>query len=225
MDLVQLISSINTELRQQLEKHHCVRGELRYQAPSMVSFSGTRSDNKPMLIWQNESRLPYLLSLYVEQLPNSGGVTIAVDLARETFNHKSLSTADIHRAASNRQREQQAEDKRLLQERRKELAQQTNPYGMELAAKVADALLRGSVGYGHRDYCGTGLEYREGVYCYGELWDGYMTEPILKWAAKQDFISWLAQQSDASMARLEAKEPFYWGNQTITRHRLTYLLY
>jgi hypothetical protein len=105
-------------------------------------------------------------------------------------------------------------------ELRKALAQQTEKFGLALAGKVAATLLNYSLGYGHRDYCGMGLEYREGVYRYGELWDGYMMEPLLKWSSKEDFINWLAQQSDASLARLEAKDSFYWGNQTITRQRL-----
>jgi hypothetical protein len=96
----------------------------------------------------------------------------------------------------------------------------TDQYGKDLAEKVATALLRGSIGYGHRDYCGMGLEYRDGLYCYGSLWDGYMGEEVKHWSSKEAFVNWLSQQSDASMARLEEKDPFFWGNQTISRGRL-----
>ena len=97
---------------------------------------------------------------------------------------------------------------------------QTTVYGMALAEKVADALLFNSIGYSHRDYCGMGLEYRNGTYYYGELWDGYMMKPTLQWSSKQSFVQWLAQQSDASCGRLEDSDPFYRSNQTINRQRL-----
>ena len=97
---------------------------------------------------------------------------------------------------------------------------ETTAYGMALAEKVADSLLHNSMGYSHRDYCGMGLEYRDGTYYYGELWDGYMMKPTLQWTSKQSFIQWLAQQSDASCGRLEDSDPFYRGNQTITHQRL-----
>ncbi|WP_207513963.1 hypothetical protein [Longitalea luteola] len=224
MTLEQIVSDINRELRAQLEKYHCVRGQLRYQAPSMVSLNGTRGDGKPVLIWQNAPRLPYLLSLYVDQLSGCGGVTVEVDLSTDRFEYKPLSIAVIKQEAKEQEEQESADEKRRQQAYRRSLEQQTETYGMALASAVADALLHNSIGYGHRDYCGTGLEYRDGVYYYGELMDGFMWEPFLQWASKQDFIQWLARQSDASLARLEAKEPFYWGNQTITRNRLTELL-
>ena len=97
---------------------------------------------------------------------------------------------------------------------------QTTAYGVALAEKVAAALQVKSLGYGHRDYCGMGLEYRNGTYYYGELSDGYMEKPTLQWSSKQSFVQWLAQQSDASCGRLDDPNPFYRGNQTITRQRL-----
>ena len=111
------------------------------------------------------------------------------------------------------------------QEKRKELEQKTEKFGVTLAEKVAVALLHDWVGYGHRDYCGMGLDYRDGMYKYGELHDGYMIEPTLQWSTKQEFVDWLAEQSDASCARLEEKDPWYWGNQTITWVRLINLIH
>jgi hypothetical protein len=111
------------------------------------------------------------------------------------------------------------------QEKRKELEQKTEKFGVTLAEKVAVALLHDWVGYGHRDYCGMGLNYQDGIYKYGELHDGYMTEPMLQWSTKQEFVDWLAEQSDASCARLEEKDPWYWGNQTITHVRLLNLIH
>ncbi|WP_205509611.1 hypothetical protein [Longitalea arenae] len=224
MTLEQVISDINRELRAQLEKYHCVHGQLHYQAPSMVSLNGTRKDGKPVLIWQNTSRLPYLLSLYVEQLPGCGGLSIDIDLTADRFEYKAVSMAQLKQAEKDREEQELADEKQRRQEYRKMLQQQTESYGIALAAAVAEALTHNSIGYGHRDYCGMGLEFRDGIYYYGELWDGFMMEPTLQWPSKQDFVEWLAQQSDASLARLEAADAFYWGNQTITRKRLLELL-
>ena len=105
-------------------------------------------------------------------------------------------------------------------ENRKMPELQTTTYGMALAEKVADGLKYNSIGYSHRDYCGMGLNYHDGTYNYGELWDGYMMKPSLQWSSTQSFVQWLAQQSDASCGRLEESDQFYWGNQTITRQRL-----
>jgi hypothetical protein len=220
MTLVQIISSINDNLRMQLEKYHCVRGQLKYQAPSMVSLTGIRADEKPIMIWQTEPQLSYFLSLYVDQEPGSGGVTIAIDLKNNQFKYATVTVSAIKQEAGIQEDLRKQDDEHRKQEMRKHLAQQTDKYGLVLAERVADALLSNSLGYGHRDYCGMGLEYREGTWYYGELWDGYMAEPLLKWSSKSAFISWLTIQSDASLARLEAKESFYWGNQTITRERL-----
>ncbi len=220
MTLVQIIGSINEQLRLQLEKYHCMRGQLKYRAPSMVSLTGIKADDKPIMIWQTEPQLSYFLSLYVDQEPDSGGVTIAVDLTNNDFIYTTMTTAAIKQEAKLQEELRQQEDERRTQEMRKSLLQQTEKVGSALAEKVADALLSNSLGYGHRDYCGMGLTYRDAAYCYGELWDGYMLEPMLQWSSKQEFISWLAMQSDASFARLDAKEQFYWGNQTVTRQRL-----
>ena len=220
MTLIEAISGINQELRMQLEKYHCERGELRYQAPAMVSLSGINASDKPILIWQTDPKLGYLLSQYVAQQSDCGGVIIAVRLPDQFF-YTPVAKATIQQAAKQKEIEQQDEAQQAKLELRRTLAQKTTPYGRELAEKVANTLQHSySVGYGHRDYCGTGLEYREGTFLYGELWDGYMTEPISQWSSKENFIEWLARQSDASLGRLDATEPFYWGNQTITRERL-----
>lgn len=224
MTLVQIINAINEQLRLELQKYHCVRGQLKYEAPSMVSLTGIKADDKPVMIWQTDARLGYLLSQYVDQATNGGGVTIAVDLNRDQFMYTEVTTASIKSRIILLEDQGQQDDERRKIELRKALAQQTETVGKALAEKVAASLLKYPLGYGHRDYCGMGLEYKEGVYQYGELWDGYMMEPLLKWPSKEDFINWLAQQSDASLARLESKDSFYWGNQTITRQRLRALV-
>lgn len=102
----------------------------------------------------------------------------------------------------------------------------TTPYGMELATHVAGILVRGhSLMEGHRDYCGMGLSYQEGRYCYGEVYDGWMHTPDLEKGGKlfeqqADFIAWLAEQSDASLSRRESSNAFYHDNQTLRLERL-----
>jgi len=223
MTLVAVINAINQELQLQLSTYHCVQGELRYQGPSMVSLSGIKPDDKSILIWQTGPKLGYLLSLYVDQQPDCGGVTIAVKLP-DQFIYTPVPKAAMQQAAKQKETEQQEDAQQAKLEMRRALAQKTTIYGRELAEKVAHALQRNNgIGYGHRDYCGMGLEYRQGTFFYGELWDGSMMEPVSKWSSTEAFVEWLAHQSDASLGRLEATEPFYWGNQTITHQRLVEL--
>ncbi|HYF34266.1 MAG TPA: hypothetical protein VD994_03160 [Prosthecobacter sp.] len=105
------------------------------------------------------------------------------------------------------------------------------PYGPDLAARVASYLEQGhSIGYGHRDYCGMGLETCEGKFCYAELNDGRMCplEDLLADTSgltrifhdRASFIAWLAAQSDVTLARLEDPNDFYHRNQTIDRERI-----
>ena len=102
------------------------------------------------------------------------------------------------------------------------LAADTFPFGMNLAIRVADKLEDGFfLGYGHHDYCGMGMEYRNGKYYYSPLWDGGfdLDEPVV-YESRDTFINWLAAQSTATMARLDDEDVFYRGNQVITRQRL-----
>lgn len=99
------------------------------------------------------------------------------------------------------------------------------PYGAALAGRVADALRQGRplLPY-HRDYCGMGLECHNGYYRYGEVWDGRYLEAQLIFSNREDFVNWLAGQSNKSLARLEETDPWYWHNQTVTRQRLQELI-
>ncbi|MBX0289172.1 hypothetical protein K3G63_01910 [Hymenobacter sp. HSC-4F20] len=103
-------------------------------------------------------------------------------------------------------------------------------YGLPLAEQVADALAAGRtlVPY-HRDYCGLGLACVEGTFIYAEVWDGQLQglntideRPpyALPFPDRAAFVSWLSQQSDATLSRREMADSFYWNNQTITRRRL-----
>lgn len=105
------------------------------------------------------------------------------------------------------------------QDQLQRLASDTLPFGEVFAGAIADKLRSGaSLGYGHRDYCGMGLDYDGSSYRYGELWDGWL-EPTLSFDTREAFIAWLAVQSTAALARLD-DQAFYQGNQVITRVRL-----
>lgn len=110
------------------------------------------------------------------------------------------------------------------------------PYGLALAERVAAALQAGSgVYFQHRDYCGMGLWFEEGCFCYDEIYDcgPYPLEEVKAKAAgrggrvfgnRQDFVTWLAAQSDHSLAGLELKNEWLRQNQRITRERLERVL-
>jgi hypothetical protein len=230
MTLEQLVSAINEELRSQLERSRCINGHLHYQASvALIHINGFSAAGNSYTIWQSAPELQSLLAQYVKEAPDCGGVMITIDLVKDQFNYHELSVIPLQQLAQqqvDQQREkiQVIENKRRDQEKRKALEQKTRKIGVTMAENVADALLHDHVGYSHRDYCGMGLEHRDGIYKYGELHDGYLIEPVLQWETKEAFVIWLAEQSDASLARLEEQDPWYWGNQTINRVRLVSLI-
>ena len=76
--------------------------------------------------------------------------------------------------------------------------------------------------YRHRDYCGIGLEavfddYQRfaGKYVMGDCVDGDLRSdcPIQSWSTTDEFVTWLAAQSDRTLGNP--------GNQRITLERLT----
>ncbi|HEY1051893.1 MAG TPA: hypothetical protein VGE39_19110 [Prosthecobacter sp.] len=104
------------------------------------------------------------------------------------------------------------------------------PFGADLAARVAAVLGDGhALCYGHRDYCGMGLAFVQGRFCYGEVWDGQV-EDLEKLAQGGEnarvfedagaFVDWLAQQTDESLSRSRDENDFYRHNQTLDRERL-----
>lgn len=96
----------------------------------------------------------------------------------------------------------------------------STPFGVELARAVYLKLEIEPLVYVHRDYCGTGL-FRQGqkiIYC--ECEDGKpMAEELAVFGTESEFVNWLSQQSDRSLARLDESE-FKVGNQTISQWRL-----
>lgn len=107
-------------------------------------------------------------------------------------------------------------------ERQRELAADVEPFGHDIAERVANGLQAGwPLGYAHRDYCGTGLHWQDGRFYYAEIYDSLPYEPMLQvFDEREAFVAWLAGQSTASLARLDAPRVFLHGNQTITRWRV-----
>ncbi|MEC3879223.1 hypothetical protein [Parapedobacter sp. 10938] len=104
-------------------------------------------------------------------------------------------------------------------------------YGEPLARKVAGKLMEHPSGlfHSHRDYCGIGLYFFEGKFTLGEVNDGMGPHPImLTFDGKDEFIAWLADQSDQRMSLIAAVKDNYFSfkfnNQTITKTRLRYFL-
>lgn len=97
------------------------------------------------------------------------------------------------------------------------------PYGQELAGKVAEKLLANNDGlyHSHRDYCGLGLFIYEGLFTLATVYDGYgVNKVVANFSDTAEFIHWLAAENDQSMALYG--EAF--NNQTITKDRLEWYL-
>lgn len=99
------------------------------------------------------------------------------------------------------------------------------PYGREFAERIADALAAGlEILYQHRDYCGMGLRMLDGQFCYGRVQEGYLdrqSDPNCRlFASREEFIDWMAEQSDLSLDGHEEAEAYYRDNQRLTRERI-----
>jgi hypothetical protein len=175
-----------------------------------------------MLFWDLERPLKRLIDEYLNSTdPEAVALIIDIDLFRDKFEYRHVSRLEAAAQEQQEAAEREKEEERMLQEMRQQISRQNTPYGHELAEKVADVLQHGALAYSHRDYCGMGLERGSaGEYLYGEVWDGGLAIPVHSFPDKAAFVNWLAVQSDASMAMLDAKNSWYWNNQVINRNRL-----
>jgi len=215
-----LQARINLLISEHLQKFHCSSGSLQYR-PSSVSLKGIKANGQSLLIWELPRQLNILLSQWMENQEEGAGLTITISLPDDSFEYTVVSAASLQRAADAAKQEQEDANRQYKIDLKHTLSQQTTPFGSVLAGKVADALERGESFLAmHPGYCGMGFDFREGVYYYGEVWEGWLHDKATRFDDRAAFADWLAQQSDASLARLEAADPFYWGNQTITRERL-----
>ncbi|MDX2254377.1 MAG: hypothetical protein NW214_02575 [Pseudanabaenaceae cyanobacterium bins.39] len=109
--------------------------------------------------------------------------------------------------------------------------------GIELAQAVANKLEQGFVlAFNHRDYCGMGLQYTDGVFIYAEVQDGFLPKidnlrgdlqngamtniQYLLFYTRAEFIDWLASQSDHTLSGSEIADEFIRNNQRLTVKRL-----
>lgn len=111
--------------------------------------------------------------------------------------------------------------------------QHAAPYGFDLANSVASVLEAeaaksksgyGAMAYHHRDYCGHGLFLEDGKFRVAEVEDGAGWETLLDFVNRDEFVCWLADQSDHSLSGYTGRGPFedlrQGDNQRITRARL-----
>lgn len=216
----QLRPSIERILRLHLEKYQCVSGEVLYRPSALTSLQGFKPDGSEKLVFLTDRELGILLTDYCKSL-DCAGLIIEIDLIGNRTNFHPLSMADLQAQSRALAEQKKSNAQEKIEQVRRDLQSRTECYGPVLADAVATKLEAGGVlGYGHRDYCGMGLEYRNAVWCYGEVWDGAMGAVDQQWTSRQMFVDWLANQSDASLANLERQDSFYWGNQTIERVRL-----
>lgn len=103
----------------------------------------------------------------------------------------------------------------------------STPYGLPLTERVADYLQRGGeIAHRHPYFCGVGLAFRNGEFVYGYVEEGGTdafldsTSLLGRFPNREDFIAWLAVQSDTTLSGNEESDAFLRGNQRITRERL-----
>ena len=102
--------------------------------------------------------------------------------------------------------------------------------GVEVAKKVARKLRSGKSVYNqHRDYCGHGLTYKEGEYCFIVVHDGWLeySEVIASFDNEESFVSFLSRQSDFTLSGASKQEPVFYtedrfllNNQRLTKKAL-----
>lgn len=222
MDPAALQASINNVVTAELERFHCTVGQLRCesrQGGDLLTLHGRKEDGRDILIWPDAKNWRSLCGRYLDTLPDAAGFTLDINLSTGTYRYKTISPAEIY---SRDQRQEQDRKQDAVEQKnklKKDWQVRTAPVGRQLAEKVAATLHTRSLLNSHRDYCGMGLEFRDNEYHYGEVYDGGL-DPLMRFANQKAFVDWLSRQSDASLARLEEKDAFYWGNQTITREML-----
>uniref|UniRef100_A0A0G4G8R9 Uncharacterized protein n=1 Tax=Chromera velia CCMP2878 TaxID=1169474 RepID=A0A0G4G8R9_9ALVE len=111
------------------------------------------------------------------------------------------------------------------------------PYGKDLARSLADALVEAKawsgdepyIGYVHRDYCGYGVGLCKDTFWYGPLecdgWPVKSEDAEKSWKSADEFVDWLAQQSNYSLSGVpEAEEKgefsFSVNNQRMNKGRI-----
>lgn len=220
------IDQINELLLERLEKAGCTTGHLSCEAPAgtlLITMHGQKAESdRPVFFWDWERPFTKLAWAYMESFqPELKAFTVDVNVPKRTCQYHNTNAPAYKKEHQAKAQQTKMEEEERILAYRKQLAMQTQPYGLLLAQAVATKLLTGAqLGYSHRDYCGTGLQHsRNGGFAYVQIWD-YASDVLQSFSTEKAFVQWLSQQSDASMALLDAASSFYWGNQTITRRRL-----
>lgn len=203
--------ALHEVLRQRLAAAGCQHGRFEISAPgACLSFSGQKADGRTLFFWEfshNFHRLltDYLAEHYDEQ---TAQLAIQIDVANAQFHYLYLTKSQPANG--------------LLAVSSPALPPDRTPYGPTLAGRVAARLDQGApLAHPLRGYGGRGfVRPAGGAYQYGEVWDGEVvpTRTFATWAA---FVTWLAAQSDFSLAEPENAGAVGHDNQCITRQRLT----
>ena len=210
--------SLNEFLLAHLRAAGCVRGHFEATSPTPpYVFTGEDAAGQPLNFpdLAADGLLPGLVRGYFETYYSAGYARLLIALDARTG----------HFIGTLRTPAQEAAHLRLKAQGRPAPPRNRAAYGAALAGQVADALHQAhALRPHHRDYCGMGLECANGHFRYGEVWDGQYLEAQLIFSSREDFVNWLAGQSNKSLARLEEPDPWYWHNQTVTRARLLELV-
>jgi hypothetical protein len=195
----ELKEAIETYLREKLQKAHCIKGhvtgEYKPDANTLLTVSGTRKDGSTTIFWELDQSFKNDIDAFFEY-PSPRNFSIIIDLLLNEFIFKTSPWVKPEPVES------------------PQVELSAIPYGHTLAQAVATALENDSIGYSHRDYCGTGLEKKDGVFYFGPIWDGGMI-PELSFPNEQTFVEWLAAQSDHSLGGKDR-----YNSQDICRKRL-----
>lgn len=220
-----LTEKVNEVIRIKLESMNCISGKLNCAFTTgtlLVIMQGKREgQEKPVFFWEWTNKETPVLREYLERNPDWQSFQLDADLEQNTFVY-THTTRQEHK----QKEEEAAEDYKIQEATRqayykKMLLADKALFGKELSEKVTARLDKGDMlAYGHRDYCGRGLWRNDaGYYCYGFVWD-YALEEDQVFKTRSEFVEWLAAQSNASLSMAESPNPFYHGNQVITKQRL-----
>ena len=218
------VTALRSELTSLLNRYRCTAGTFRAERGNrgfVLSLQGTRDDGKPVFVWEWPAALQKVVHNLFDRNSDLKAFTLTLDLHAGTADYRPENAEAYAARETARQEEAERENRRDLEEKKRLLAATVEPYGQTLAQNVLARLRLGhTLAYYHRDYCGTGLWLNDGRIEYGDRYDGGADRVLHTFDNDTAFISWLAAQSNASLARLEEENPFYWGNQTLTRARL-----
>lgn len=101
-------------------------------------------------------------------------------------------------------------------------------FGTDLMISVARRLSTGKTFYNcHKEYCGHGLHFKDGIYCLVSVYDGVDFENIAEWKSAESFVQFFSKQSDFTCSGADQQcclfrtdDPWRMFNQTITKAEL-----